>query len=647
MDYQEFDTKFFKLNQEGKEYILSISIYRDSVRLSCQENIGKEGNYFETDFTLNDLSEINRYFLIMSSIYEAQNELIKAIEKQKVGVENKKNLVNIVFYLIIGTDNISLKLPLAKRDKAYKRIKFPEEQEPFTGKIQLKNRGNYPQDEKRINNLEKYDQDLQQSQYSLINDMQNLIDVTENLIKETSYLYEENSKLNTRLKKIQKENYDRNLEVESLKEEEQILNDENIKLRNYNTDLEILLKQKKDSLQKNLIESKQNKLKSGEKDLGNGPKAISSRYETTQVKTFIPRITAKPKVEAYDEGIRKKSPFYFTDKRRTQFSHSNFPTDERLNKTDINIYKINPRKNSYKSNFNEFNATNNSYKINNFDKDPEDNNSRRNTKGIKKKIPAYERISEKTNDNEDEEKRIYIEKKNVFIKKNNNIKNQEDNVSYISQSQTEDYARDTDEKPYKYVKVEEEIETPTEQENEERESNSQSQYKYMNSDIIKSPMEESMLLNKLGKKGKNIKLTLLYKATLDTDRADIFHKKCNKAKKSLVIIETINGMRFGGYTTQSWEGNGVDKNDDKAFVFSLDKLQIYNIISGQPAIGCYPKYGPVFLGCQIKVNDNFFVKGGTTYRKNVNYAINSDFELNDGIKFFGIKEMEVFEVNLI
>ena len=156
-----------------------------------------------------------------------------------------------------------------------------------------------------------------------------------------------------------------------------------------------------------------------------------------------------------------------------------------------------------------------------------------------------------------------------------------------------------------------------------------------------------MLLNKLGKQGKNIKLKLLYKATIDSDKAEIFHKKCDKAKTSLVIIETINGMRFGGYTTQSWEGDGIDKKDDNAFVFSLDKLQIYNIISGQPAIGCYPKYGPVFLGCQIKVNDNFFVKGGTTYRRNANYAINSDFELNDGIKFFGIKDLEVFEVTLI
>ena len=253
-------------------------------------------------------------------------------------------------------------------------------------------------------------------------------------------------------------------------------------------------------------------------------------------------------------------------------------------------------------------------------------------------MQPYGRITEKTNEYEDENKIINSPKENIFSQAG------EENSNY-SQSMTESFVRDTEQKPIKYMKREQ-VEEPSEQE-VDYESQSQSNDKYMNSDIVKSPMEESMLLNKLGKKGKTIKLKLLYKATIDTDRAEIFHKKCDKAKTSLVIIETVNGMRFGGYTTQSWKGDGVDKNDENAFVFSLDKLQIYNIISGQPAIGCYPKYGPVFLGCQIKVNDNFFVKGGTTFRKNVNYAINSDFELNDGIKFFGIKELEVFEVTLI
>ena len=642
MEYEEVNIRFFKLNQDGKEYILSLSIYEDWIRLTCQENKGISGNYYETNYTLNELCEINRFFFIMNSLYEAQNELIKAIEKQKIGIELGQNSLNLIFYLIIGTDNILLKLPLAKRDKSYKRVRIPEDQEPFTGDVHLKNKGNYPEDERRIITLEKYNDQLKQSQSALIDGVQNLMDVTEKLKKETSILYEENSKLNTRLKAIQKENFERNLEVDNLKKEEQILNEESIKLKNYNNELEKLLAQKKENLRKTFIESQQNKFRKGEIDYGNGPKAISSRFDNAQIKTFIPRLTAKPKVDAYEESISqmRKSPFYYTDKRRSNFPISNVPTEERFNRTDYNIKDINinnPMKNSY-SNYSDFNSLNNSEYI--FNKSPDDNYKKKAKRKNQPFIQKVERITEKTNDNEneDEMKNIYFQNKNI------NLSNQdEDASSNFTQS-----LKDMEELNNKFIKKEEEFDEEELEVEEEFEEESQSiNNKYMNSDIVKSPMEESMLLDKLGNHGKTIKLKLLYKASLDSDRAEVFHNKCNKAKSTIVFIETINGNRFGGYTTQSWEGDGIDKKDENAFVFSLDKLQIYNIISQQPAIGCYPKYGPVFLGCQIKVNDNFFVKGGTTYRKNVNYAINSDFELNDGIKFFGIKDLEVFEVNLL
>ena len=642
MEYEEVNIRFFKLNQDGKEYILSLSIYEDCIRLTCQENKGISGNYYETNYTLNELCEINRFFFIMNSLYEAQNELIKAIEKQKIGIELGQNSLNLIFYLIIGTDNILLKLPLAKRDKSYKRVRIPEDQEPFTGDVHLKNKGNYPEDERRIITLEKYNDQLKQSQSALIDGVQNLMDVTEKLKKETSILYEENSKLNTRLKAIQKENFERNLEVDNLKKEEQILNEESIKLKNYNNELEKLLAQKKENLRKTFIESQQNKFRKGEIDYGNGPKAISSRFDNAQIKTFIPRLTAKPKVDAYEESISqmRKSPFYYTDKRRSNFPISNVPTEERFNRTDYNIKDINinnPMKNSY-SNYSDFNSLNNSEYI--FNKSPDDNYKKKAKRKNQPFIQKVERITEKTNDNEneDEMKNIYFQNKNI------NLSNQdEDASSNFTQS-----LKDMEELNNKFIKKEEEFDEEELEVEEEFEEESQSiNNKYMNSDIVKSPMEESMLLDKLGNHGKTIKLKLLYKASLDSDRAEVFHNKCNKAKSTIVFIETINGNRFGGYTTQSWEGDGIDKKDENAFVFSLDKLQIYNIISQQPAIGCYPKYGPVFLGCQIKVNDNFFVKGGTTYRKNINYAINSDFELNDGIKFFGIKDLEVFEVNLL
>ena len=61
MEYEETEEKIFKLNQDGKEYLVSISIFGDCVRVSCQENLGKDGNFYETDFSLEDLSSINSY----------------------------------------------------------------------------------------------------------------------------------------------------------------------------------------------------------------------------------------------------------------------------------------------------------------------------------------------------------------------------------------------------------------------------------------------------------------------------------------------------------------------------------------------------------------------------------------------------------
>ena len=636
----ESGTRTFKLRQDGREYILSISIINDCVSLSGQENIGKEGNFYEAKFSLKDLCSINRYFLLIPSIQEARNELIKAIEKQKVGIENSINFLKIIFYMVIGTDKVIVKLPLEKTNNCFKRIKNPEEQEPFTGTIRLTNRGNYPEDEYRINLLEKKNENLKISQYNLQIDIQKLLDISQQLIKETTFLYEENAKLGVRLQQIEKQNYETNIELEALKEEEKALNEENIQLVNYNKDLEKAFSLKKENLKKNFQENIQKRIQKDEKDLGNGPKAISSRFEESKIKTYIPRITAKPISDAYDEGILNngRPPFYYTEKRITQYLAKNKPNNDKMNLTDININTYNNQKrSSFKSNNNDFSPNNLSYntynkvfdnnKINDSDNNnndyPKDN--KRNQKKLKMqtRLPAYERISEKTNDYEEEDKKrkqIINESYNQSQKDVDDLRESETYPSNYEESQVLDIQTELDEdKGLNYIK----------------------------SEIIQNSLEEEMLLNKINKHGKDIQFNILYKAINDSDRAEIFHEKCDQVKRTLVLIETINGKRFGGYTTQSWEGESINKKDNEAFVFSLDKLQVYNIITDQPAIGCYPTYGPVFLGCQIKVNDNFFVKGGTTFKKNTNYATNSDFELNDGIKFYGIKDIEVFEVNLI
>ena len=163
-------------------------------------------------------------------------------------------------------------------------------------------------------------------------------------------------------------------------------------------------------------------------------------------------------------------------------------------------------------------------------------------------------------------------------------------------------------------------------------------------DIIHNTDELELITRKINKLNQKLTLNLLYKATADSDKASAFHSKCDDAKSSLVLVETDKGKRFGGFTTCSWSGDCIDKKDEDAFVFSLDKMMTYDNIPGEDAIGCYPKFGPIFLGCQIRIYDNAFSKGGTTFEKGLNFNTEEDYELTGGEREFNVREIEVYEV---
>jgi hypothetical protein len=178
-------------------------------------------------------------------------------------------------------------------------------------------------------------------------------------------------------------------------------------------------------------------------------------------------------------------------------------------------------------------------------------------------------------------------------------------------------------------------------------ANEQDQEKFPNGilkDIIKDQDEIDIVINKIGEKYPGSTYKLLYKGSQDGDAAAEFHSRCDDAEKTLVIVEDNYGNRFGGFTTQDWGGQYLQKKDDEAFVFSIDKNKCYDVIPGQNAIGCYPNFGPVFFGCQIRIYDNFLSKGGTTYKKGLNYQTTEDFELTNGNQNYGVRDIEVYEV---
>ena len=712
----EENTKAYKLTQDDKDYIATLGIIQTFLHVTCQENIGINDKFYEANFSLEELTKISRFFKLTISIFEAQIELEKAIEKQQIGLEISGDLLNLIFYMTIGTDKIFLKLPLKKSDNIYKKFRNAEEQVILKGQLNLKNRGgNYPFDEQRINTIDSIKNDLVISQEGLICDIRRLLSVTDKLLKDTNFLSEENAKLQVRLKKIRLENEERSEEIKNLLSEEKLLKNDN---NNLNNDIKILenkLNEKQEILNKTLHESKAKSLLPNDLYFGKGPKAVSSRFDDTQVRTFVPRPTNKPEIISYDTYrttlkqdidnnknynktynymkqndnlIKIKEPK--TPKIYNKFEFGDFMKNDQLPneiKTNVKIQNLSPviqpikqfgktmdnpkmppslkniafnnerietieiyskgqeNNNLNNNTYNTYNnAYNPNYNINNypeFQGGPGDsekkmsatydnNNININNNNIDKnqrnfiynELLAPNRISEKTNDYEEE---IPKTVSNIDIQ-NINSSNNNENTPFEKIG-----------KEALKAKIDSEVEVEVTEKN----------INMINSEIITNSAEEDMLLNKIERNGKKLQFNLLYKATIDSDQASIFHKKCDKAKNTLVLVETIEGKRFGGFTTESWEGDCIEKNDKDAFIFSLDKLQIYSNIPGQKAIGCYPKFGPVFMGCQIKINDNFFVKGGTTFRKNANFATNNDYELTGGLKFFSVKDIEVFEVCLI
>ena len=165
------------------------------------------------------------------------------------------------------------------------------------------------------------------------------------------------------------------------------------------------------------------------------------------------------------------------------------------------------------------------------------------------------------------------------------------------------------------------------------------------SNIIKNEGELALITQRIQTYlNKNINYNILFFSKIDGDKAATFHQKCDRARQSLILIMDSEGNRFGGFTMRSWTGKNIQKKDEKAFIFSVDKNKIYPIIPDEVAIGCYPNFGPIFFGCQIRVYDNFFTKGGSTYLRGMNYQTEEDYELTGGKQTFEIKELEVYEV---
>ncbi len=289
----------YQLNQGQNEYILTTGLVNNNIRVTCQENISLTGPYFANDFSLQDLSSIHKFFALLSSIEEAQYELNKAIERQRVGVNKEFDIINVIFYLHVGTDKINLTLPLKKQDNPYKVVEGEGQTQCLT-KLNIMHRGTYPRDEGRIIKCEEDEKGLKKMQKNLNKNVDEALEKSKELINRVYNLKEDNAKLRERIRQVREDNFLRQDEISNLKTEDNELKQENKILREQIERLEKMLQEKEDKLRKSLENNMP--LKEGDDSDKIGPMASTVKFAQPQVKTYVPRPSAKPFGQTYVPG---------------------------------------------------------------------------------------------------------------------------------------------------------------------------------------------------------------------------------------------------------------------------------------------------------------------------------------------------------
>ena len=98
----------------------------------------------------------------------------------------------------------------------------------------------------------------------------------------------------------------------------------------------------------------------------------------------------------------------------------------------------------------------------------------------------------------------------------------------------------------------------------------------LDSKIIDGNVEEKETLRKWINPEISFKTKLLYRLSRDGSSIFNFHSKCDYISPTLLLIESHDQNKFGGYTTATWDMfGGVYKNATKTFLFSLSKNKKY------------------------------------------------------------------------
>ena len=186
-------------------------------------------------------------------------------------------------------------------------------------------------------------------------------------------------------------------------------------------------------------------------------------------------------------------------------------------------------------------------------------------------------------------------------------------------------------------------------EEEEKKRREEEEKKKFPSLIMTKKEQKELIIKKFEGRGKKINsLNLLFRASRDGDQSSVVHNKIDGKNEIIMIVETIKGLKFGGYTQIGFDSSNQNKNDSQAFLFSFDKNKTYDN-NGNYAIYCYSSDCPYFFShygnYNIKIPNSFYSNNGYTTKKGDCFYTTEDYELNGGEEQFRVKELEYFQIN--
>ena len=677
----ESENKSYELEQSDKTYILTLSIQGDSIEISCNDKNNEESS-FKGIFSLEYFKKLDSAFEKIDTLLDALNWIDSALKDQKVHVLEEDSLFKIVFHMTTNEKSYQMEISLKSEEKGSEKVNTDAIKETETElnqeiKPSLNN-------EVAVNEDSAIEIGLDPSKIerqSLNEDTNQIIQsIEDEKRKSLSKLEYKNIDINTPLQlneetlninietpidannyqeinpEIQENNNDYYPEIATNSTTNYVTNFTNINEQNNNVQYSEIpdLTAQYITPENNII-NQDFGIQTNIQEYSSYPEAtsenlqnyqISNTYDNSQFPIVSSPLNADNNI-GFTPYVNNSTDYYgetnqYTtnitnlenfDQGYTQGNYGEFQTN--INETQFDAQNLIN---------NEYNITDNQ----NYVSPQYQNNDNFLTQGLQNNEIAYS------------ENYIKESELNLYNENNNNLNYQKKEIELNPKSMTaHEYEKrmlltrikELERITAKYkqdIKILKEIKLRKEEKIKEEKKQAllkEKAKKYIvEGDIIHSPDELELITKKINKIDQKITLNLLYKATVDSDKAEAFHEKCDKAKCSLVLVETDKGKRFGGFTTSSWSGDCVDKKDEDAFVFSLDKMKVYENIPDENAIGCYPKYGPIFLGCQIRINDRAFKKGGTTFEKGLNFNTQEDYELTGGDQKFNVKEIEVYEV---